>query len=146
MKRLIVALAFAAAAGIAAPTSQTLQDTASKTRAHVETLASDRFAGRLAGSPGEQLAAAYLAAQLQRIGAKPLPGHEYQLPFEFTAGARDRGSSVSTSRTGTGGGAGAGFGEAARALSFSDDGDVTAPVVFAGYGIVVPDSQDFGYD
>jgi len=34
----------------------------------------------------------------------------------------------------------------ARALSFSDDGYALAPVVFAGYGIVVPESQDFGYD
>ena len=33
-----------------------------------------------------------------------------------------------------------------RALSFSDDAEVTAGVVFAGYGIVVPDSQNFGYD
>ena len=33
-----------------------------------------------------------------------------------------------------------------RALSFSDNGEVEGPVVFAGYGIVVPDSQDFGYD
>src|SRR5581483_469961 len=37
----------------------------------------------------------------------------------------------------------------ARALSFSDNGDVSAPAVFAGYGIVVPvgnDAQNFGYD
>jgi hypothetical protein len=34
----------------------------------------------------------------------------------------------------------------ARALSFSDNGDVSGAVVFAGYGIVVPESQDFGYD
>src|SRR5439155_556245 len=34
----------------------------------------------------------------------------------------------------------------ARALSFSDSGDITGSVVFAGYGIVVPESQDFGYD
>ncbi|HET9360759.1 MAG TPA: M28 family peptidase, partial [Vicinamibacterales bacterium] len=32
------------------------------------------------------------------------------------------------------------------ALSFSDDGNVSAPAVFAGYGIVVPESQNFGYD
>src|SRR5205814_9070563 len=30
--------------------------------------------------------------------------------------------------------------------SFSDDGQAKGPVVFAGYGIVVPESQDFGYD
>ncbi len=34
-----------------------------------------------------------------------------------------------------------------QALSFSDNADSQrAPVVFAGYGIVVPDSQEFGYD
>jgi hypothetical protein len=33
-----------------------------------------------------------------------------------------------------------------QALSFSDNSEVTGPVVFAGYGIVVPDGQDFGYD
>jgi len=33
-----------------------------------------------------------------------------------------------------------------QALSFSDAGEVTGEVVFAGYGLVVPNSQDFGYD
>src|SRR5204863_3919090 len=33
-----------------------------------------------------------------------------------------------------------------RALSFSDNGDVEGNIVFAGYGIVVPESQNFGYD
>ena len=32
------------------------------------------------------------------------------------------------------------------ALSFSDSGSSPATVVFAGYGLVVPDSQNFGYD
>ena len=34
----------------------------------------------------------------------------------------------------------------ARALSFSDTGDVSGEVVFAGYGIVVPPSQGLAYD
>ena len=33
-----------------------------------------------------------------------------------------------------------------QALSFSDSTEVEGEVVFAGYGLVVPDSQDFGYD
>src|SRR5581483_8982784 len=33
-----------------------------------------------------------------------------------------------------------------RALSFSETGQVEGPVVFAGYGIVVPESQGFAYD
>jgi len=111
------------------------------TKTYVRTLASERLEGRLAGSSGEKLAADFLVGELQKIGAKPLPGQtDDREPFEFTAGSRDGGSSVRlkpdvefSARD-------------VRALSFSDNGDVTAPVVFAGYGIVVPDSQDFGYD
>ncbi len=33
-----------------------------------------------------------------------------------------------------------------QALSFSDDGTIDGSLVFAGYGIVVPESQNFGYD
>jgi len=68
----------------------------SKTRVHVEALASDGFDGRLTGSPGERLAGDYIVAELKRIGARPLPGRDdYRLPFEFTAGTRDGGSSIS---------------------------------------------------
>ena len=112
----------------------------SRTRPHVEALASSRFEGRLAGSTGERLASDYLVAELQKIGARPLPGQEdFRLPFDFTAGTRDGGSTVRVGDVvfGTG---------QARALSFSDNGDVSGPAVFAGYGIVVPESQALGYD
>jgi hypothetical protein len=72
----------------------------SKTRTHVETLASPRLEGRLAGSNGEKLASDYIAAELQKTGAKPLPGKTaLQLPFEFTAGTKDGGSSIAISGT-----------------------------------------------
>ena len=45
------------------------------TRPHVEALASEKLAGREAGSQGERLAAEYLARQLELFGARPLPGH-----------------------------------------------------------------------
>src|SRR5688572_24684599 len=119
------------------------QAVASKTRAHVETLASDRFAGREAGSAGERLAADYLAEQLARLGARPLPGRtDMFATFEFTAGSRDGGSSLAITRA-SGGPASGG---SVRALSFSDDAEVSGDVVFAGYGIVVPEAQNFGYD
>jgi Zn-dependent M28 family amino/carboxypeptidase len=132
--RLIAAgLVVAAAIPAAAQTSAT--------RAHVETLASEQFAGREAGSPGERLAADYIVSQLTRIGARPLPGlKDMFVPFSFTAGSRDGGSHAvvgsTTFNTTTD----------VVALSFSDDGEVSAPVVFAGYGIVVPETQNFGYD
>ncbi|MCU1385109.1 MAG: hypothetical protein JWL71_3806 [Acidobacteria bacterium] len=127
----------------------------SKTRAHVETLASPRLEGRLAGSNGEKLASDYVVSELKQIGARPLPGQTgYVLPFEFTAGTKDGGSSMSLrydTRNGVDSGVvfGVATGNATgpvRALSFSDNGDVDAPLVFAGYGIVVPDSQGFAYD
>src|SRR5205809_2221266 len=114
---------------------------ASKTRTHVETLASNRLEGRLAGSSGERLASDYLVSELQKIGAKPLPGQrDFRLPFQFTAGTKDGGSTITIG--------GRPFNTQAdvRALSFSDNAEVTGDLVFAGYGIVVPDSQDFGYD
>jgi hypothetical protein len=119
--------------------------TASKSRPHVMALASERAEGRLVGSNGEKVASEYIVSQLRRIGARPAPGHsDFLLPFEFTAGTRDGGSTTSiltggTTRT---------FDARTdiQALSFSDDGEVRGPVVFAGYGIVVPESQNFGYD
>ena len=149
---LIVAAVFCVGAGIAERTSA--QSRASRTKAHVEALASDRLEGRLTGSAGERLAADYLISQLQRIGAKPLPGAtEFRLPFEFTAGMRDGGTTLSLScppadvqpRVVQGCAANVSAG-AISALSFSDNGDVSGPAVFAGYGIVVPESQGFGYD
>src|SRR4051812_20874058 len=92
---------------------------ASKTKAHVEYLASDRLEGREAGTPSERLAGDYIAAQLARVGANPLPGHADMFePFEFTAGSRDGGSTINGSRDGI------------QALSFSDDATVSGPVVF----------------
>jgi hypothetical protein len=120
--------------------------TTSRTRAHVETLASPKMEGRLTGSPGEKLAADYLVAELKKIGARPMPGmSDFRLPFTFTAGSKDGGSTVQyTLPTGTVGGVAGGKG--VQALSFSDASTVTGEVVFAGYGLVVPDSQNFGYD
>ena len=141
IRRFVVVMLVAHAAGAAAQTT-----VPSATRAHVETLASERFAGREAGSDGERLAAEYLAAQLARLGARPLPGRsDMFVPFEFTAGSQDGGSRVSVTAEGS---SARDFDARAdvQALSFSDDGDLTAPAVFAGYGIVVPESQGFGYD
>src|SRR6187549_2022008 len=67
----------------------------SRTKEYVTTLASDQFEGRLSGTAGEQRASDYIVSQLQRIGAKPLPGQSgFKVGFEFTAGTRDGGSWV----------------------------------------------------
>jgi hypothetical protein len=130
------------AASVAALSAQAPAPVAATgTRSYVQTLASEKFAGREAGSTGEQQAGDYIAAQLARIGARPLPGRQdVFMSFDFTAGSRDGGSQLSTGSQR--------FSAPADvvALSFSDDATVSAPAVFAGYGIVVPEAQNFGYD
>jgi peptidase M28-like protein/PDZ domain-containing protein/PA domain-containing protein len=116
------------------------QDPASRIRTHVVALAADTE-GRMTGSAGERRAADYIVAQLRRIGAQALPGQgDHRVPFQFTAGARDGGSSITV-----GGRTFAGRTDV-QALSLSDSGTIAGPVVFAGYGIVLPDGQGAGYD
>jgi len=147
MSTQFIRLALLLAASATAVPHSYAQTVTSRTRAHVEALASERLAGREAGSPGERLAADYIAQQLARVGARPLPGRSDMFAtFEFTAGSRDGGTQVSIQRAASGGGAGSGAVAGARALSFSDDAEVSGEVVFAGYGIVVPEAQNFGYD
>ncbi len=141
MRRFPVVVALASAVVLHAGAQQA----PTGTRAVVEALASERFEGRLAGSNGERMAGDYIASQLAKIGAKPLPGRDgYFLPFDFTAGSRDGGSSLTVASALHP----SAFKTTAdvQALSFSDNAEVSGPVVFAGYGIVVPDSQNFGYD
>jgi Zn-dependent M28 family amino/carboxypeptidase len=138
--RLLVVVALAGGVLHAQTATQT------RTREHVQTLASEKFEGRMAGSAGEKLAAEYIASELTRIGARPLPGQtDLFHTFEFTAGTKDAGSSIAVMRPGhdprlfitT---------THVQALSFSDTAEATGEVVFAGYGLVVPESQNFGYD
>jgi hypothetical protein len=116
-----------------------------RTRTHVETLASPKLEGRLTGSPGADAAAAYIEGELKRIGVRPLPGaNGFRVPFTFTAGVTDEGSSISIPLEG----AKVGTWRAPKevmALSFSESGTVTAPVVFAGYGLRVPNENGGGF-
>jgi aminopeptidase YwaD len=83
-----------------APQTATATATASPTAAHVEYLASPKLEGRLTGSPGADLAAAYIETELKRLGAVPLPGATgFRAPFEFTAGVTDEGSSLAIAGT-----------------------------------------------
>ena len=104
-------------------------------------LASPELAGRMTGSPGAKAAADYIIEQFQRVGVQPHPAvGDFRHGFEFTAGMNDTGSELRVD--------GKRFkGEKrVQAFSFSDTGTIEGEVVFAGYGLVVPDEKDFGYD
>jgi Tol biopolymer transport system component len=117
---------------------------------HVKYLCRDELQGRFTGSRGEQLATAYVAAYMDRLGLEPAgdDGGWFQ-EFEFTSGvalgsanelaASDKSYSIDKDW---------------RPLSFSGNGEFeSAPLVFAGYGIVAdaapphsPPQSGEGYD
>ena len=132
------------AAALCVTCAQPAPPTPSSIRTNVEVLASDAFEGRLTGTAGIRQAAEHIIAELEVIGAAPLPGSDgYQLPFQYTGTASDGGTTLQI--------AGADGVEwrdtdTVRALSFSEADAVTGPLVFAGYGLVVPETDGFSYD
>ncbi len=131
---------------VAGPAAQ--ESAALDQRAIVEYLADDELEGRLTGSPGIRMAADYIVEQIEAIGAEPLPGvGGFRQSFSYTAGVTDTGTTIeltgsdSTLRIQP-----EGDGPSVRALSFSDTGVAEGQLVFAGYGLSVPETDDFGYD
>ena len=113
-------------------------------REHVEFLASDAMRGRQTGSPEHLKAAEYVAAQFKALGLEPAgDGGTYLQPVPFAWRRIDEPRSslelVFPDRT-----VPLVLGEDAT-VSMSLDGpaDLDAPLVFAGYGISVPEQ---GYD
>jgi len=133
----------ALAAGRGVRTSPAI--TVSDLRRHVDKLASEQLEGRMTGSEGERLAAAYLAEYLKALGLEPtVADGTYRQPFEFTAGV-DLGPDNRLR---------AGIADSEpirfelnrdwRPVAFSKTGNFEkAGIVFAGYGIAAPAEMDF---
>ena len=109
---------------------------------HIKTLASDDFQGRLTGSPGYRKAADYVAGVFEREGLKPAGTNGYFQDVGFEVQTIRTASSRVMLTSGS-----------AAPVDVSDDLVLTpgilqrketqAPLVFAGYGIHLPDE---GYD
>ncbi|MEE2637609.1 MAG: M20/M25/M40 family metallo-hydrolase [Acidobacteriota bacterium] len=118
---------------------------ASSLRTNVEILAADALEGRFTGSDGIRLAADHIIGELRAIGAQPIPGGEgYRLPFQYTGRASDGGTRLEI--VGESGTRSWNDPDLVRGLSFSESAEVTGPLVFAGYGLVVPETDGFSYD
>jgi len=111
-------------------------------RDHVKFLAGDLLEGRDTATPGERLAAQYLAAQFKSFGLKPVgdKGTFFQeVPFQRTR------IDVAASRVTVT------AGDKSDALALGEDlllfgpsrvkADFTAPLMFVGYGITAPEFQ-----
>lgn len=112
-------------------------------RTHITTLATEKMAGRLTGTPGEQQATEYVASVFQWLGLTPAGDNgSFFQSFPFTAGVSLGEDNRLTLHTGI---------EARkftvnadwRPLTFSRTGEIEeSEIVFAGYGIVAPAAEE----
>jgi hypothetical protein len=112
----------------------------------VRELSSPAMDGRASGTPGADRAARYLAEHFRRIGLRPIgDGGSYFQRFPVLTGVRLGAASALTQSVagGVGGARVFALGSDFLPFAFSDDGDVSGEVVFAGYGITAP---AVGYD
>jgi Tol biopolymer transport system component len=116
-------------------------------RRHVEYLASDALEGRMAGSPGAEKAALYLAGRLKESGVRPFdPDGTFFQEYTFTAGVQVASEGNSLFIEGNGETSAFEVEKDFRPLSFTANGEVEGEVVFAGYGLTVPGKMGEGYD
>jgi hypothetical protein len=147
MFRLTISLFVATTAVAGAPAAPPLtaeraaaRVTAAGAFATVEKLTGTEFAGRLTGTPGYAAAAAWAAGEFRQAGLAPLPGmSDYLHRFAHTLGGVDSASMAVLP---------AKEGETRRELEqmkdylpllYSGSGDVSAEVVFVGFGITAPE-------
>ncbi len=110
---------------------------------HLKWLSDDERQGRAAGSPGEEAAGVYIAQRLEALGLKGLGKEgsffqEFSLPKGFDIRPETRLVAEREGRDET-----VEFGDDLKPLTLSSAGEVTAPALFAGYGIAAP---ELGYD
>jgi hypothetical protein len=127
-----------AAAGV--PVGAGAAITHAEIEAHVRTLASDEMEGRGVGTKGLDKAADYIATQFQAAGLSPAGTDGFMQPFEVIVGST---LDADQAQELTIGGETFAVGSQWRPFAFSKSGTVTAPMVFAGYGVRAP---DLGYD
>jgi hypothetical protein len=108
---------------------------------HIRVLAADDMEGRDTGSEGLKRAEAYVVSQLQAAGVEPAGTQGYYQPMAFESRTlREQDSSVALIRDGV-----------ATPLTLGEDANlgtrvdevsgVTAPLVFAGYGLSIPENN-----
>lgn len=108
---------------------------------HIKVLADDNMEGRDTGSEGLKRAEAYVVSQLQAAGLEPAGTEGYYQPMKFESRVvLEKESSVMLVKDGR-----------AEPLTLGEDGnlgtrvdevpEVKAPLVFAGYGLTIPESN-----
>jgi hypothetical protein len=134
LKIAVAALGLLATAGVAA----TNWESAGKQWwSHVQFLADDKLEGRNVGSAGFETAADYVVSQFERAGLEPGAQSSYSQPVGFTkVTLHEAGSQLTLSNNGP-----VTLGDEALITSTTNVADLDAPLVFAGYGLDIPEAN-----
>jgi hypothetical protein len=132
----------------AAPRQESDDGSANRVRAHIGFLADDLLQGREPGTPGYDIAAAYVASQFQQLGLTPAgDGNSYFQKVPLVAyRLTDRGAFSLRGANGQ-----------SKTLAFGTDflpgkipvtgtRSISAPLVFVGFGVVSPERGLNDYD
>jgi hypothetical protein len=104
---------------------------------HIEFLADDKLEGRNVGSSGYEAAADYVISQFERAGLAPGAKTSYSQPVEFTKiTLNEAGSQINLSNSGA-----VTLGDDALITSTHDAAIPDVPLVFAGYGLDIPEAN-----
>jgi Tol biopolymer transport system component len=115
-------------------------------RHEVEWLADEARDGRMTGSAGAQAAAKWLADYFRRAGLQSFAGN-FAIPFQFNAGERVLAEKTRLEIMAGGSRSWrAKLDQDFRPLPFSESGETSGEVVFAGYGLVAPGDHGARYD
>jgi aminopeptidase YwaD len=112
--------------------------TASEIQDHINYLASDKLQGRYTGSKGGEMAAEYIEADFKSTGLKPLFNESFRQNFPFVAGIKLSGHNRLLFNI-NGKEINPKINDEYTPAPFSGNVDYHGLVVFAGYGISVPD-------
>ena len=116
----------------------TTEIAAADLRAQTAWLADPAREGRLTGSPGAKATADFAAGYFQALDLKPL-GADFFQTFEFSAGERLIAEKCALAVNTDGKDARLALDKDFRPLAFSDNGETEGEIVFAGYGLSVPE-------
>ncbi|HLW54483.1 MAG TPA: M28 family peptidase [Candidatus Angelobacter sp.] len=112
-------------------------------RADLTFLASDALQGRMSLQNGDQVGIDWIASEFAKAGLKPAFDGSYLQPVPLIEYRNDRAESYVAFSRGSDGAKPKRWQFPEALGAFPRDIEVTAPVVFAGYGITVP---ELGYD
>lgn len=153
-RRVLVATSIVLAAGAVRPTAvlgggapeppdeHSPDITKAELQAWVKALADDALEGRESGEPGCDKASAWIAAEFGRLGLKPMgDGGTFLQNFTIPRGMKVLKETSLSALTADGKETTFRLGEEFVPVDVSGPGDVTADVVFAGYGVRAPDQK-----